>query len=298
SGASKSIIRGFGFNRVVVTQNGNKHEGQQWGADHQLEIDAFSVEQVELIKGAASIEYGNEAIGGVLNVKNDVIPDENSFSGKATLFGKSVNNAVGTSFDLRQRDQKFFYKFKGFYTDFGDYNIPTDTIIYLTRKIPIHNRRLKNTAGTEWNAFGQIGYVSENYQTIFTVSNNRNKTGFFPGSHGIPDLNRLQDDGNSRNIEYPYQQTNHFTFQNVHKWKLSKSDFSLDVAYQNNHRQEISEFHTHFSNQTPPENDSDLELDFNLHTISSNAKLRYYFDEKHQIDIGVQLQHQSNSIKG
>src|SRR5690606_26988924 len=100
SGASKPIIRGSGFNRRVVAQNGNKHEGQQWGADHQLEIDAFSVEQVELIKGAASIEYGNEAIGGVLNVKNDVIPDENSFSGKVTLFGKSVNNAVGTAFDI------------------------------------------------------------------------------------------------------------------------------------------------------------------------------------------------------
>ncbi len=298
SGASKPIIRGFGFNRVVVAQNGNKHEGQQWGADHQLEIDAFSVEQVELIKGAASIEYGNEAIGGVLNVKNDVIPDENSFSGKVTLFGKSVNNAVGTAFDIRKRDSKFFYKIKGFFTDFGDYNIPTDTIIYLTRKIPIHNRRLKNTAGTEWNALGQIGYVSENYQTIFTLTNNRNKTGFFPGSHGIPDLNRLQDDGNSRNIGYPYQQTNHFTVQNSHKWKFANSDFSVDVAYQNNQRQEISEFHTHFSNQTPPEKNPDVELDFNLHTISSNAKLRYYFDEKHHTDFGAQLQHQSNSIKG
>jgi iron complex outermembrane receptor protein len=298
SGASKPIIRGFGFNRVVVAQNGNKHEGQQWGADHQLEIDAFSVEQVELIKGAASIEYGNEAIGGVLNVKNDVIPDENSFSGKVTLFGKSVNNAVGTAFDIRKRDSKFFYKIKGFFTDFGDYNIPTDTIIYLTRKIPIHNRRLKNTAGTEWNALGQIGYVSENYQTIFTMTNNRNKAGFFPGSHGIPNLNRLQDDGNPRNIGYPYQQTNHFTVQNSHKWKFVKSDFSIDVAYQNNHRQEISEFHTHFSNQSPPEKNPDVELDFNLHTINSNAKLRFYFDEKHHTDFGVQLQYQSNSIKG
>lgn len=298
SGASKPIIRGFGFNRVVVAQNGNKHEGQPWGADHQLEIDAFTVEQVELIKGAASIEYGNEAIGGVLNVKNDVIPNENSFSGKVTLFGKSVNNGVGTALDIRKRDNKLFYKLKGFFTDFGDFNIPTDTIIYLTRKIPTYNRRLKNTAGTEWNALGQIGYVSENYQTIVTLTNNRNKTGFFPGSHGIPDLNRLQDDGNSRNIGYPYQQTNHFTAHNSHKWKFSKSDFSIDVAYQANHRQEISEFHTHFSNQTPPEKNPDVELDFNLHTISSNAKLRYYFDEKHHTDFGVQLQYQANSIKG
>lgn len=298
SGAGKPIIRGLGFNRVAVSMNGSKHEGQQWGADHGLEVDAFSLESVELIKGVASIEYGSDAIGGVLNIRNNRIPEKNSFNGKANLLGRSVNQTIGTAFEIQQRKDKFFYKLKASYLDFGDFRTPTDTIIYLTRKIPIHNRKLKNTAGQEWSAFGQIGYVEDNYHSILTISNNQTKAGFFPGSHGIPDLNRLQDDGNSRNIKYPYQQANHFMIQNEHKWNFDDSELLVDLAFQNNHRQEKSEFHTHYSNQLPPEKDSDLELDFSLNTFSGNTKYTHFFSEKHKTDIGLQVQIQNNNIKG
>ena len=54
SGQSKPLIRGLGFNRVVVVDKGVKHEGQQWGADHGLEIDQFAAAEVALVKGAAS----------------------------------------------------------------------------------------------------------------------------------------------------------------------------------------------------------------------------------------------------
>jgi iron complex outermembrane recepter protein len=55
SGQSKPVIRGLSFNRVLVLENGIKHEAQQWGADHGLEVDQFAVEQVEVIKGPASL---------------------------------------------------------------------------------------------------------------------------------------------------------------------------------------------------------------------------------------------------
>jgi iron complex outermembrane receptor protein len=42
SGQSKPVIRGLGFNRVVVVENGIKHAGQEWGADHGLEIDQYA----------------------------------------------------------------------------------------------------------------------------------------------------------------------------------------------------------------------------------------------------------------
>ncbi|MCK7556480.1 Plug domain-containing protein [Chitinophaga sedimenti] len=54
SGQSKPLVRGLGFNRVVVTDKGVKHEGQQWGADHGLEMDQLAVGEVTLVKGAAS----------------------------------------------------------------------------------------------------------------------------------------------------------------------------------------------------------------------------------------------------
>ena len=66
SGQSKPTIRGLGFNRLAVTEDGIKHEGQQWGDDHGLEIDQFAVDRAEVIKGPAALLYGSDAIGGVL----------------------------------------------------------------------------------------------------------------------------------------------------------------------------------------------------------------------------------------
>lgn len=44
SALSKPTIRGLGYNRMVVSQDGIKHEGQQWGDDHGLEVDQFAVD--------------------------------------------------------------------------------------------------------------------------------------------------------------------------------------------------------------------------------------------------------------
>ena len=66
SGQSKPTIRGLGFNRMAVTEDGIKHEGQQWGDDHGLEIDQFAVDRAEIIKGPAALLYGSDAIGGAL----------------------------------------------------------------------------------------------------------------------------------------------------------------------------------------------------------------------------------------
>lgn len=62
------MIRGLGFNRIAVSENGIKQEGQQWGADHGLEIDAFNVDEVRILKGPSSLLYGSDAMGGVIEI--------------------------------------------------------------------------------------------------------------------------------------------------------------------------------------------------------------------------------------
>jgi len=298
SGSGKPVIRGFGFNRVAVAVNSIKHEGQQWGADHGLEIDAFMPENIEIIKGATALEYGSDAIGGVLIAKNNSIIHEDGIKGKATVLGRSVNNTAGLALETNYRKNNLFYKIKTSYLDYGDYKTTADTIIYIARKIPIYDKILKNTAGNSSNIFTQVGYTSDSYTSLLSVTNNHSKEGFFPGSHGIPDLNRLKDDKDRRNIDFPYQEVNHFTVQNEHKWKFSSSEIFLDLAFQNNHRQEFSEFHTHYPSKKAPEEDRNLELDFNLNTISINTKYAYIFSEKHKTNFGLQLQFQNNKVKG
>ena len=67
SGISKPVIRGLGYNRVVVVNDGVRQEGQQWGDEHGIEIDENEVSRVEILKGPASLMYGSDAMAGVIN---------------------------------------------------------------------------------------------------------------------------------------------------------------------------------------------------------------------------------------
>lgn len=67
-GIAKPVIRGMHSQRLVTMQGDNRLEGQQWGEDHGPEIDPFSANRIEVIKGAASVEYGTDAIGGVIKI--------------------------------------------------------------------------------------------------------------------------------------------------------------------------------------------------------------------------------------
>lgn len=79
AGFSQPMIRGLGFNRIAVSENGIKQEGQQWGADHGLEIDAFNVDEVRILKGPSSLLYGSDAMGGVIEILPLLPQKENRF---------------------------------------------------------------------------------------------------------------------------------------------------------------------------------------------------------------------------
>src|SRR5690606_9745108 len=169
-----------------------------------------------------------------------------SFKGELNLMGRSANLALGSSFNLAQRGESFYYKLSGNYTDFGDYSVQTDQIVYLSRNIPILNHRLKNTDGTAYAVSGQAGSASPRFETVLNISNYYQRLGFFPGAHGVPTLDRVQDDGDRRNIEFPYQNVNHFKISNESTLRFNGNSLSFLLGYQNNHRQEWSEFHTHY----------------------------------------------------
>ncbi|MDR2622786.1 MAG: TonB-dependent receptor [Dysgonamonadaceae bacterium] len=298
SGFSKPIIRGMGFNRVVVAENGIKQEGQQWGADHGLEIDAFNVERVMIRKGPASLLYGSDAMGGAIEITPLAAPAENQVYGDISLLGKSVNETLGGSLMLGIKQNNLHVKIRFTEQHFGDYRIPADTVVYLTQRMPVYGRRLKNTAGFERDAALFAEYRKGAYYANYAVSNAFQKVGFFPGAHGIPDIPRLKDDGDSRDINLPYSAVNHLktTTHQQYAW----NDFILywDAGFQHNRREEWSLFHTHYGNQPVPDKDPDKELAFRLSTFSSSLKANWFGSERWQHTLGWDLQYQRNRIAG
>ncbi len=298
SGNSKPIIRGLGLNRVAVSENGIKQEGQQWGADHGLEIDALQTEKVNIIKGVGAIAYGGDAIGGVVKINNDSVPAYQGFSGAVLMHGQTVNENIGLAASTSFRKENHFLKAKFSVKDYADYKIPTNQIRYLNTNIPIDDGRLKNTAGQEQSVYLQGGFFNEKVKNILSLSFVGSKAGFFPGAHGIPSVDAARQDGDFRNVGFPYQQAKHYKLINQTEWYKDNYTWSLNIGLQHNHRQEWSKFHTHYSNQIKPEKDPDLELDFRLTTTDVQAKVAIEQGIYHQTEIGLQHNYQTNRVAG
>lgn len=298
SGFSKPMIRGMGFNRISVAENGIKQEGQQWGSDHGLEIDAFNIERAVIRKGPSSLLYGSDAMGGVIEIMQVPPPSQNQFFGELALLGKSVNGTLGSSVLIGIKKNAWYTKLRYSEQRFGDYRIPTDTIVYLTQKIPIYNRKLKNTAGVERNVNWYTEYRKGKYYSNYAVSNAYQKTGFFPGAHGIPDASRVRDDGDDRNIELPYSKVNHLKITSRQQYIWENRIGSWDIGYQNNRREEWSLFHTHYGTQSPPEKDPNKELAFTLDTYSSSVKIKTIASDTWEYNAGFDVQYQQNRIAG
>ena len=78
---SKPVIRGLSYNRVVTLNNGVKQQGQQWGDEHGIEIDQYSADHVEVLRGPASLMYGSDALGGVINILDGLPAAEGTLKG-------------------------------------------------------------------------------------------------------------------------------------------------------------------------------------------------------------------------
>ncbi|MCA9709615.1 MAG: TonB-dependent receptor plug domain-containing protein, partial [Myxococcales bacterium] len=88
-GMGKPIIRGQYGRRNLLLTDGVRHEGQRWGLDHAPEIDPFSAGSITVIKGAGSIRYGPDAVGGVVLVDPPPLPRTPGVTGQTHLVGVS-----------------------------------------------------------------------------------------------------------------------------------------------------------------------------------------------------------------
>ena len=121
----KPVIEGLHSSRVVLVNNNVRMEDQQWGVDHSPSIDLNSAANINVIKGASALEYGGDAIGGVIIAKSKKAPI------KDTLMGKTILNAVSngrggsaTSQLLKATDKGFYIKAQGSLKLMGDSETP------------------------------------------------------------------------------------------------------------------------------------------------------------------------------
>lgn len=294
SGQSKPTIRGLGFNRLAVSEDGVKHEGQQWGDDHGLEIDQFSIDRAEVIKGPAALLYGSDAIGGVLSLYTNHVPTK-PLSGSVQLFGRSNNEQIGASVKVEGRKGRWFCRANATLIDYADYKVPTDSIQYYSYWIKLKDGRLRNTAGCERDGSVMIGYAGYNFHTDLRVSDSYAKSGFFANAHGLEvRLSNIDYDHSVRDVDLPYQWVNHLKVLSHTTWRNDVTALELNLAYQNNLREELSEPVSH---GYMPQPDGSLERRFNKSTYTVGLQLRQTLGN-HELRSGLSGEYQHNRRGG
>ncbi len=145
---SKPVIRGLGYNRVVTVSDGVRQEGQQWGDEYGIEVDPYSVNRVEILKGPASLVYGSDALSGVINflpeknlpdgdIKGEILNGYQTNNGLINNAGHISGNVKGINFSARV-DNTMAHAYQNerdgyvFNSQFSNFN--TDATIGIHRK--------------------------------------------------------------------------------------------------------------------------------------------------------------------
>jgi iron complex outermembrane receptor protein len=109
SGISKPIIRGLGYNRIIVMNEEIRQEGQQWGDEHGIEIDGQNVNSVEILKGPASLMYGSDAMAGVLILHGAPILPEGEMKAQVSTEYQTNNGLFDYSLNIAGHQKQFVW---------------------------------------------------------------------------------------------------------------------------------------------------------------------------------------------
>jgi iron complex outermembrane recepter protein len=164
-GSSRPVIRSFDGDRVLVLQDGIRVGSlASQSGDHGEPIDALGLERVEVIKGPATLLYGSNAIGGVVNtVSSDEDDPHEGARGYVTGLGATNNRQGGVSGGLELGVKKFVFKGNTSLLREGDYNTPFG--------------RVPNSASRAYGANGSVGYFGEKAFVIGSLGFDRRRYG-------------------------------------------------------------------------------------------------------------------------
>lgn len=164
-GTSRPVIRGFDGDRVLVLQDGARNGSlASQSGDHGEPIDALSLERIEVLKGPATLLYGSNAIGGVINaVTTDEDDPHRGVRGVLTGLGGSNPRQGGFSGGLEYGFGKMLAKINGNILREGNYKTPFGAI--------------PNSASRTYGGGTSLGYFGEKGFVIGSFSFDRRRYG-------------------------------------------------------------------------------------------------------------------------
>jgi iron complex outermembrane receptor protein len=172
SSIGKPVIHGMHSNRILTINNGIRHEAQQWGNEHAPEIDPFLAKQITIIKGAKSVRYGPDAIGGVIIIEPNELRHLDSIKTEINHFSMSNGWQNGISGIVESSS----HKINGL-----DWRLQAST--KKGGNVATPNYNLANTGSQEFNYSIGAKYSRKRTDINAFFSQFNSKIGIFSGSH-------------------------------------------------------------------------------------------------------------------
>ncbi|MCK7460176.1 TonB-dependent receptor [Idiomarina aminovorans] len=123
--ASTPVIRGLSGPRVLIAQNGlDVSDVSRVGPDHSVASEASTAQQIEVLRGPATLFYGSGAIGGVVNVVDGRVPTDNTTRGEWLLETHAVDDSKLGSFNVTTGSGPVAFYADGYSRESNDYEVP------------------------------------------------------------------------------------------------------------------------------------------------------------------------------
>ena len=267
TGISKPVIRGLGYNRVVVVEQGIRQEGQQWGDEHGLEVDEEGVHSVEVLKGPASLMYGSDAIAGVmilhpenpLEVGTMQVKVGSQYQSNNGLYDYRVGfagNMNGWLWNWHLLD-----KAAHCYKNKADGYVPGS---FFKERDVQGMLGISKSWGHSWLRFSRVNFTP----------------GITEGEMVGEDF-----DGKSYSIVSPYQKVLHTKAVSDNAWYFGDGTLKAIIGYQQNYRREFEE-------------EVEPELAMRLHTVNYDVKYLHTLPHDWKISTGIGGMWQRNINQG
>jgi iron complex outermembrane receptor protein len=263
NGIGKPLIRGLSLNDILILNNGVRFENYQYSSHHPLGIDEFGLEDVQVIKGPASLLYGSDAIGGVLNfVKEKPAPIE-TLQGDYNLQAFSNSQGFANNLGFKGSTKNLSGGIRMGQKSHADYLQGGGDFVANSR---FNEQSVKTMAGYSGKTGSFRVYYDFNSQKIGLVE-----------EEAIEQLTRR-----ARKPEIFYQQLNTHLLSLQNKLYLGTLKLDLNAAYQNTGLTHVGEA-------------DEREIDMQLATLTYEAKLHLPSDAYSEYIIGVQGMNQENT---
>ena len=231
---AKPIIHGLHSNRVLIINNGIRHEFQNWGDEHAPEVDASMANQIVVVKGASTVRYGPDALGGVLLIDPKPLPLNTGLEGEMSSSLQSNGRGGNVNGSFTYGLENWSFHTEGKILRLGDAQAP--------------DYNMTNTSRIEKTLAGGVRYHKKSIDFEAHYSRVDQELGILRGSvtGNLNDLERaitedfpLYTSGFSYELDNPRQEITHDMVKLKGSYLSGEQVINLTYGFQRNIRKEF-----------------------------------------------------------